>query len=121
MSHVDRKTNQTTNQSRLERDMANAVNRWLLRRVLYLLSVYFVLGPTPQSTLLTTIFYELNNVMVQFELPFGWSLFLTTAQIAIILVTSILIAVLGVYLGFKKTFNAGGTLLQRLGWKRGSA
>jgi hypothetical protein len=94
--------------------MANRVNQWLLRRVLYLLSVYFVLVSTPQPTLLTTILYELNYVMMQFELPFSWSLFLTTAEILLMIIVSLLITILGVYLGFKKTLQAGGTLSRRL-------
>src|SRR5579875_58796 len=94
--------------------MANRVNQWLLRRVLYLLSVYFVLVSTPQPTILTTILYELNYVMIQFELPFTWSIFLTTAEIVLIVLVSLLITVLGVYLGFKKTIQAGGMLGRRL-------
>ncbi len=94
--------------------MANRVNQWLLRRVLYLLSVYFVLVSAPQPTLLTTILYELNYVMVQFELPFSWSIFLTTAEIVLIVLVSLLITVLGVYLGFKKTIQVGSTLGRRL-------
>ncbi len=94
--------------------MVNKVNQWLLKRVVYLLSLYFVLCSNTQGGQLTTVFYELNNFIAQFELPFSLSIFLTTAQLSLIVMISALIVAVGVYVGFKGTIRAGTNLGRRI-------
>jgi len=94
--------------------MTNSVNRWLLRRLLYLLSVYFVVGSAKQPTSFTSMLYEFNYFIAQFELSFGTFLLVTTAQILLMAFVSVLIVVLGLYLVFKKTLRFWGRLGNRI-------
>lgn len=87
--------------------MANRVNQWLLKRLLYVTSLYFVLSSTQQPAY-TSMLYQLGYLMSWLELPFGWSLLLTMGQILLIVFASLLVVVLGLYVGFRRVFRAGG-------------
>lgn len=96
--------------------MANRVNRWLLRRVLYLTSLYFMLSSGQGSNLYTSMIWELNYLVAQFELSPGWSLFFTTLEILLIAFLLVLIAAFGVMAAFRKAGSRlGGRLHAKLG------
>lgn len=86
--------------------MASRLNRWLLKRTLYLTSLYFVLASTQQPTF-TTMMYQLGYLMGLLDLSLGWSILFAAAQILLILFLMVLVAACAIYAGFRRLFAPG--------------